>query len=167
MFRQRLMNAGHSGMQSRISHERPLRRKIQAVGALQRCRSDPFSHFFEDLTMNRIVTTALLAASAGLTGHAFADDITPSEPFVSTAERAQVQAGVAQARTVANPWSIAYNPLATFSSSRTREEVRAEYMASRDEVAPLTGEDSGAFALAKQQQANAQLARAGSDAAAD
>src|SRR5687768_5782629 len=117
--------------------------------------------------MNRIISTALLAASAALTGPALADDITPSESFVSTADRAQVQAGVFQARTVANPWSIAYNPLATFESDRTREEVRAEYIASRNEVAALTGEDSGAFALAQQQDANSQLARAGVDAAAD
>lgn len=117
--------------------------------------------------MNRIITTALLAASAALAGPALADDITPSEPFVSTADRAQVQAGIAQARTVANPWSTAYSPLATFKSSRTREEVRAEYIASRDQVAALTAEDSGAFALAQQRQpANAQLARTGGDAAA-
>jgi hypothetical protein len=123
---------------------------------------------FEEHIMNRIITTALLAASAALTAPAFADDITPSEPFVSTADRAQVQADAVQARTVTNPWSIAYNPLATFQSSRTREEVRAEYIASRDEVAALTGEDSGAFALAQQQQqANSQLARIGGDAAAN
>jgi hypothetical protein len=84
--------------------------------------------------MNRIISTALLAASAALAGPVFADDITPSEPFVS---------------------------------SRTREEVRAEYIASRDEVAALNGEDSGALALAQQRDANSQLARTGSDAAAD
>jgi hypothetical protein len=118
--------------------------------------------------MNRILTTALLAASATLAGHAFADDITPSEPFVSTADRAQVQAGAAQARTVANPWSIAYNPLASFESSRRREQVRAEYISARQDVAALTGEDSGAFALAQQRQpANAQLARIGNGVAAE
>lgn len=132
-------------------------------------RSHPLSHFvFKEHTVNRIITTALLAASAALTGHAFADDITPSDPFVSTADRAQVQAGAAQARSVADPWSNAYEPLAAFESSRTREQVRAEYIASRDEVAALTGEDSGAFALAQQpQQANAQLARIGGDAAVE
>jgi thiamine biosynthesis protein ThiC len=117
--------------------------------------------------MNRIITTAVLAASATLAGHAFADDITPSQPFVSTADRAQVQAGVAQARIAANPWSIAYSPLAAFESSRTREEVRAEYIASRDEVAALTGEDSGAFALAQQEQTAARIARIGDEPAAN
>jgi hypothetical protein len=117
--------------------------------------------------MNRIIATALIAASTVLAGHAVADDITPSEPFVSTADRAQVQAGVAQARAAANPWSIAYDPLAGFQSGRTRAEVRAEYLASRDDVAALTGEDSGAFALG-QQHAGTQLAGTqGNDTAAD
>ena len=116
--------------------------------------------------MNRILSTALLAACAALASSAFADDITLSEPFVSTADRAQVQAGVVQARTAASPWSIAYNPLATFESGRTREEVRAEYIASRDEVAALNGEDSGAFAIA-QQQAEGKFAQVGAEAAAD
>lgn len=46
--------------------------------------------------MNRIITTALLAASAALTRHAFADDITPSDPFVSTADREQQEQTTAQ-----------------------------------------------------------------------
>jgi hypothetical protein len=86
---------------------------------------------------------------------------------VSTASRAEVQAGVTQARATANPWSISYNPLATFESSRTRAEVQAEYIASRDEVAALTAEDSGSFALAhQQQQVNAEVANVRADAAA-
>jgi hypothetical protein len=117
--------------------------------------------------MNRIIATTLIAASAAFASHAFADDITPSEPFVSTASRAEVQAGVSQARAIANPWSIAYNPLMTFESSRTRAEVQAEYITFRDEVAALTAEDSGSFALAhQQQQVNAQVANVRADAAA-
>jgi L-rhamnose isomerase len=108
--------------------------------------------------MNRIIATALIAASVALAGHAVADDITPSDPFVSTATRAEVHAGIAQARTIANPWSIAYNPLAAFQSSRTRDEVRAQYIASRDEVAALNGEDSGAFAMAQQHETDARVA---------
>lgn len=108
--------------------------------------------------MNRIIASTLIAASAAFAGQALADDITPSDTFVSSLERAQVQAGVAQARTAANPWSIAYNPLATFQGSRTRAAVRAEYIASRDQVAALTGEDSGAFALARKSQRNVDVA---------
>ncbi|HVE53748.1 MAG TPA: hypothetical protein VNB23_10250 [Ramlibacter sp.] len=108
--------------------------------------------------MNRIIASTLIAASAAFAGHALADDITPSDTFVSSADRAQVQAGVAQARTAANPWSIAYNPLAAFQGNRTRAEVRAEYIASRDDVAARTGEDSGAFALAREPQRNVDVA---------
>lgn len=117
--------------------------------------------------MNRIIATSLIAASAALAGQALADDITPADPFVSTADRAQVRAGVTEARTTANPWSIAYDPLAAFQGSRTREEVRAEYIDSRDQVAALNGEDSGAFALARQQQANVQVAGGRSGRAAE
>jgi Domain of unknown function (DUF4148) len=94
-------------------------------------RSLPY--FFQGPTMNRIIASTLIAASAAFAGQAFADDITPSEPF---------------------------------QSSRTREEVRAEYIASRDEVAAMTAEDSGAFALA-QEQANAQVAGVPADRAAE
>ena len=118
--------------------------------------------------MNRIIATTLIAASAALAGHVFADDITPSEPFVSAASRAEVQAGVTRAGATANPWSIAYKPLAAFESSRSRAEVQAEYIASRHEVAALTAEDSGSLALAKQQQqVNAQVANVRTDAASE
>jgi hypothetical protein len=110
--------------------------------------------------MNRIIATSLIAASAALAGQALADDITPADPFVSTADRAQVRAGATEARTTASPWFIAYNPLAAFQGSRTREEVRAEYIAARDQVAALNGEDSGAFALAQRQEGNVQVAGA-------
>jgi hypothetical protein len=101
--------------------------------------------------MNRLIATACMAASALVAGHVFADDITPSEPFVSTADRAQVQAQLAASRTQSNPWSIAYDPLTKFHSSRTRAEVTSEYVTSREEVAAVTGEDSGSFALTQQQ----------------
>lgn len=116
--------------------------------------------------MNRVIATTLIAATAAFAGQAFADDITPADSFVSTADRAQVQAGIAEARAVANPWSIAYDPLAGFHSGRTQADVRAEFIASRDEVAALTGEDSGAFALAQQQGPDAQVAGVAGDASA-
>ena len=44
--------------------------------------------------------------------------------------------------------STAYNPLKSFQGSRSRAEVRAEYIASRDSVAAMTREDSGSAYLA-------------------
>lgn len=99
--------------------------------------------------MNRFIASAIVATAVSAAGHVLADDITPSTHFVSTAERAQVQAELTQFRTMRNPWSIAYNPLSDFKGGRTRSEVRAEYIASRSEVAALTREDSGSSSVAQ------------------
>jgi hypothetical protein len=108
--------------------------------------------------MNRFIATALIAVSASFAGQVFADDITPAEPFTSTRDRVEVIAELAQSRTAANPWSIAYDPLAGFKSSRSAADVRAEYIPSRDQVADLTGEDSGSFTLPQTQPTGMQLA---------
>ena len=104
--------------------------------------------------MNRILSAALIAASITAAGQAFADDITvETQPFTSTASRAEVQADFFKARTLRDPWSIDYNPLADFKSGLAREQVRAEFIESRDSVAAFTGEDSGSFALAQESDA--------------
>ena len=62
--------------------------------------------------------------------------------------RAEVQAELASyKKTGVNPWSISYNPLAKFQSATTRAQVTAAYIADRDQVAALTGEDSGSAFL--------------------
>jgi hypothetical protein len=48
-----------------------------------------------------------------------------------------------------NPWSISYDQLAAFHSTRTRAEVQAEYRAERDQVATMSAEDSGSAYLSK------------------
>jgi hypothetical protein len=112
--------------------------------------------------MNRLLSAILAATAVIATGQALADDITiDNEPFTSTASRATVQAELSNFRTVRNPWSIAYDPLAGFTSSLTREQVRAEYIADRDSVAAFMGEDSGSFALGQDLQGNEQVAGAG------
>lgn len=98
--------------------------------------------------MNRNIAIALvLAATAGAS---FADDITvDSTPFASSATRAEVQSelkGFTQSGI--NPASNQYNPLAHFSSQRTRAAVTAEYRQARNQVAALNGEDSGSAYLA-------------------
>lgn len=99
--------------------------------------------------MNRYAL-AIALASIAAAGQAFADDITvDTTPFVSTATRAQVQQELAQFKASGiNPWSQGYNPLAGFQSSRSRADVTAEYVRSRDAVAAITGEDSGSAFLA-------------------
>ena len=88
--------------------------------------------------MNRNLAIAFVLAAAA--GTSFADDITvDTTPFASTATRAEVQAeldGFKQSGV--NPWSNQYNPLAQFSSQRSRAAVTAEYATARDQVAAFT-----------------------------
>lgn len=101
--------------------------------------------------MNRKSTIAFLIAVAATTGSAFAGttlagDISVDDTaFTSTRTRAEVQAELAQFKQAGvNPWSTSYNPARDFRSEKTREQVIAEYQASRDSVAAITSEDSGA-----------------------
>ena len=98
--------------------------------------------------MQRIVITAILAA--GFAGAALAEtpNAVPEAPFVSAKTRAEVQAELAEyKRAGVNPWSIGYNPLRNFHSATTREAVTADYVAAREQVHAMTGEDSGAQSL--------------------
>jgi hypothetical protein len=99
--------------------------------------------------MNRKTFAAALVLIASA-GSALADDITiDNTRFVSSKSRAEVQAELQQfQRAGGDPWAQDYNPLQSFASGKSRAEVSAEYRASRDEVAALTGEDSGATRLA-------------------
>ncbi len=111
--------------------------------------------------MNRKSTAAFLIAVAATTGSAFAGtslagDISIDDTaFTSTRTRAEVQAELAQFRQAGvNPWSTSYNPARDFRSEKTRAEVTAEYQASRDSVAAITGEDSGAAYAAARKSAD-------------
>ncbi|AMO23350.1 hypothetical protein GCM10027034_41450 [Ramlibacter solisilvae] len=94
---------------------------------------------------------ALVAALSAAALAAHADDswmFRSGIPFESTLTRAQVQAGLEQSRREPNVYSSSYNPLTNFSSQLTREQVRAEFLDSREGVAAMTGEDSGSAYLA-------------------
>jgi hypothetical protein len=99
----------------------------------------------------RLLPLAAFACAMAHPGLSLADDITIDPvPFTSSADRAQVRAELdAYKKSRVNPWSIAYDPLRGFRSSRTRAEVTAEYIAHRDAVAAMTGEDSGSQYLAQ------------------
>ena len=116
--------------------------------------------------MNRYLLASALAIAAASANVAFADDITVDpHPFASTLTRAEVQGQLQQYRREGvNPWSTSYNPIARFQSGRTRAEVTAEYIRSRDEVAALNGEDSGASWLAAQTRRVAPPVLAGAEA---
>lgn len=103
----------------------------------------------------KIASAVLISAVAA---SAFAE--TPAvvtETFVPTKSRAEVQAELfAYKQAGVNPWSMSYNPLAGFESNTSRQEVVADYLAARDEVAAINSEDSGSAYLT---QAFAQRAR--------
>ncbi|MDB5897908.1 MAG: hypothetical protein JWP22_2693 [Ramlibacter sp.] len=104
--------------------------------------------------MNRTLSTFAFAAvaaaaiAASFVTPAYADDITPTPAFTSTRSRAEVQAELRQfIRDGVNPWADNYAPQQAVASSRTRDQVTAEFLASREEVAAMSGEDSGSAYL--------------------
>jgi hypothetical protein len=100
--------------------------------------------------MNRILVSTLVAISSIAGVNARAESPTPTPVFEATVDRAQVLAELESFRALPNnPWSPAHNPLRDFRSERTRAEVRAAFLGSREDVASMTGEDSGSHALAQ------------------
>lgn len=105
-----------------------------------------------------------LALAAVLSVAAFAaqaDDADPAGQYASSSQatavtRAAVQGQFADYKQAGvNPWSTSYNPLKSFRGERSRAEVTAEYLASRNAVAAMTGEDSGSAFLAAHKPASA------------
>jgi len=101
--------------------------------------------------MNTKSFLAIAAFATLAAGAARADDITvDTTPFQSQRTRAEVQAELAQYKQAGvNPWSMTYDPLKSFHSTTTREEVRNAYIADRSQVAALNGEDAGSVYLTK------------------
>jgi hypothetical protein len=104
--------------------------------------------------MNRTLALAIAALSAAAAVSARADDITIDHtPFTSTLTRAEVVADMHRFRAAGlPPWAYGYDQLAHFRSAKTRQQVTAEFMASRAAVAAFNGEDSGSAYLAQHQQ---------------
>lgn len=104
--------------------------------------------------MNTRIALSALVLSAAFSGAAFAESPGPQTfPFTSSRTVAEVQAEYHQYRAAGvNPWSTSYNPLRFFKSATTRDAVVAEYLASRDEVRAVNGEDGGSFHFAAQRQ---------------
>ncbi|HEX2543611.1 MAG TPA: hypothetical protein VHL79_01955 [Ramlibacter sp.] len=107
--------------------------------------------------MNRSLTIAVAAALVTLAGGAsagtaLAGDITiETTPFVSSRAPEEVRSELtAFKKSGINPWSRGYNPLAAavFKSEKAPAQLKAEYIAHRDEVAALNGEDGGSMYLA-------------------
>ena len=104
------------------------------------------------MNANRFATAVLAISAAAFGGAALAEspNAVPEQPFVSAKSRDAVRAELAQYKQAGvNPWSTSYNPLKGFKSATTRDQVTAEYIAARDQVAAFNSEDSGAAYLAQ------------------
>ena len=103
------------------------------------------------MNISRITLAAAALSFAALGAHADeADGSQFAVQFNGTKTRAEVQAELATYQKAGvNPWSIAYSPLKSFKSAKTRAQVTAEYLADRDAVAAMNGEDSGSAYLAQ------------------
>jgi len=100
-----------------------------------------------------LLSKTVLAALSLSAASAFAETPDPSgqfgEPRTATATRAQVEAELAIHRKAGvNPWSSSYNPLKSFRSEKTRNQVTADYLAERKTVSAMNGEDSGSAFIA-------------------
>ena len=99
----------------------------------------------------RIAATSALLLAATFATSAFAEGpLEASDPFASGKTRAEVMTELGSYKqSGVNPWSTSYNPLNKFKSSLSREQVVADYIASRDQVRAFGGEDSGSTYLAQ------------------
>ena len=98
---------------------------------------------------------AITAAAFASQGTAETPNAVPEQAFSSGKSRLDVGAELAQYRQQGvNPWSMSYNPLRGFTSTARRTDVTAAYVASRDEVRALSGEDSGSTYLAQARTPN-------------
>jgi hypothetical protein len=102
-------------------------------------------------TTKLLLIASMAAASFGAMAQTQGQEGSPlPQQYQPTATNAQVQSELAAYRQAGvNPWSTSYNQLSGFHGERSRADVRAEYLASRDQVAALNGEDSGSAYLAQ------------------
>jgi hypothetical protein len=122
-----------------------------------------FATSLKEITMNRhfahalafATTTAAIACAAVMAASpAYAESPTiETRPFVSTRSRADVQAELMGRRqeltAAASEWTMQHNQVPQIASAYTSQEVRAQYIASREEVSALTSEDSGSSYLSR------------------
>lgn len=101
-------------------------------------------------TTAAVACAALIASSPAYAENPTVDDT----PFVSTRSRAEVQAELMSQPELlsagAHEWRMQRNEPSQLRSASTREQVRAQYLAAREEVRALTSEDSGSSYLAAQ-----------------
>lgn len=116
--------------------------------------------------MNAKLALSSLVLAASFAGNAFAEGpIYGNDVFTGSKSVAEVRAELdAYKKSGVNPWSTSYNPLKGFQSATTREAVTADYLAARNEVRALSGEDSGSSYLAQHRAIGVSSTLAGTPA---
>ena len=111
-----------------------------------------------------LTLVAAVAAGSAMAGTAYIGDIAvDTDSFSSSRSRAEVQAELAQYQQAGvNPWSRSYDPLKSFVSTKSRDQVAAEYVQAREQVAAFTREDSGSAYLARNGAGAADVERVAS-----
>lgn len=102
-----------------------------------------------------LVLATTIAAAAAHAAPMWTDSSWRVHDVPSTRSAADVRAEFDQFKKGPNPWSTSYNPLASFRSSKTSAQLQAEYVANRNAVAALNGEDSGSAWIASHPAATA------------
>ena len=109
------------------------------------------------LTLAIVVAASVGTCMAAQAAPKWADSGWRVHDVPSTRSSAEVRAELDQFKKGPNPWASSYNPLASFKSSKSRDQVQAEFIANRNAVAAMNGEDSGAAYLAAQKPVVAPL----------
>lgn len=100
-----------------------------------------------------LALTALLAL-AGVAAHAQHGEASDQFPpdIALTRTRAEVNAELKQfQQSGVNPWAEHYDQRAAFRPTKTRAQVRQEFLSAREQAKAMTGEDSGSAYLASHQ----------------
>jgi hypothetical protein len=103
-------------------------------------------HLPSAIAMGTVTAIAVAAAALVASMPAYADD----EPFVSSRTREEVSAEIRTPYPGGNPWSGSYNMFQARSTT-TSAQVQGEYIANRDQVREIHGEDSGSAYMMKAQ----------------
>jgi hypothetical protein len=116
------------------------------------------------LALAAAAAAAVVAATTIVANDARADDITlDKSPYANSVDKAQVKSDLqrrSEARLYGPDQDAHYNEVRRVQSGYTSAQARADYIAARDEVQALDGEDSGSVYFGKLRPGGTEPTRA-------
>jgi hypothetical protein len=116
------------------------------------------------LALAAAAAAAIIAATTIVTSDARADDITiDKSPFASSVDKAQVKADLlrrSEVRLYGPDQDAHYNEIGPVRSNYTSAQARSDYIAARNQVQALDGEDSGSVYFGKMRPGGTEATRA-------